>query len=86
MWRYYDNVDQPPAKKVKTPVQRKETQKKYEEGGRKRSFLDPWKVGRDWLVWEETEEGAGSGVMRCRVCLDAGKINPKILQKNVLAI
>ena len=61
MHRFLTGVKEPPAKKFKTPEEKRETQRKYESSGRQRCFLPKWENEFKWL--KNTDLG-----MTCLIC------------------
>ena len=53
MWQFIQGAE-PPAKKDKISIKEYD---KLNDLTRSRNFLSKWKVGRDWLVCENEEEG-----------------------------
>ena len=62
MWRYIPGVNNP-SKKLKTDEKR-DRDKAYEKEERNRKFLDQWKIGRPWLIYDNDQE-----LMRCSICV-----------------
>ena len=62
MWNFIDGVKNP-AKKRKLDEVAKRERDKYDNESRKRAFHEPWKVNRDWLVYDVDKVA-----MFCTIC------------------
>ena len=72
-----NNVQPPPAKKLKSEQEHQVTARKYDAESRCSYFQDSWSVDRLWLVRPKGDEG-----MKCSWCVDKGAKNCKIGQRN----
>ncbi|XP_060587867.1 zinc finger protein 862-like [Ruditapes philippinarum] len=68
MWRYLNQVTEPPKKKTKTSEERKETQREYDRLQRDRTFQNTWLTQFSWLVYDGEKKE-----MKCNVCINYDK-------------
>ena len=60
MWRYFNGVEEPPAKRTKSTEEKRQQGREYEQQKRKRSWNEKWLLGdgnkrREWLKFDGEE-------------------------------
>ena len=65
LFAWLDKEAPPPPKKAKTKEEKLQIQRKYEKEQRSRVFMEDWKQGREWLIFDKEKQ-----TMTCSFCIE----------------